>query len=335
MSDDLDEIVFADLSRFRKKKEIPPFPLVAIVGQQVMKKALLLHASNPEIGNIMLIGEAGVGKSTAARGLKNILPETEAITGCSYNCHPKDKENWCMDCKSSVEELNSYPTRIPILELPIGASEKRIFGGFDHKSRLKPGFVGRANRGYLILPRANLLDPDILNRLLDISEAGIHRNQSESGDFTHPANFKIIATMNQEDGELDQDVLERFSMLIHIKAIKDIEERIEIVRRVEAYRAGPEEFVQKNRREMEAFCQRVTRARDLVKRTDVPRKIEDTIDRIVREIGQDNDWVREALRQAALANAAFDDRVWVTVDDVAEVAELVLGHRLDKEGQTE
>ncbi len=309
---------------------MPPFPLVAIVGQQIMKKTLLLHASNPEIGDIMLIGEAGIGKSTAANGLKDILPQTESITGCFYNCHPEDKENWCMDCKSSVEDLNSYPTRIPILELPIGASEKRVFGGFDHKSRLKPGFVGRVNHGYLILPRANLLDPDFLNRLLDISEAGIHRSKTESGDFSHPANFKIIATMNPEDGEIDNEVLERFSIIINVKAIKDIEERIEIVRRVEAYRANSEEFVQKNRREMEAFSARVTRARDLVKRTDVPEKVEEAINKIAKKVGQDNDWVKDALRQAALANAAFDDRVWVTVDDVAEIAELVLGHRIEQ-----
>ena len=330
MSSDLDEVIFADLSKYQKKKEIPPFPLVAIVGQQVMKKTLLLHAANPDIGSIMLIGEAGIGKSTAAKGLKDILPQTESIIGCFYNCHPEDKENWCMDCKSSVEELNSYPTRIIIMELPIGASEKRIFGGFDHKSRLKPGFVGRVNHGYLIIPRANLLDPAFLNRLLDISEAGIHKSKSESGDFTHPANFKIIATMNPEDGELDQEVLERFSMIINVKAIKDIEERIEIVRRVEAYRADPEECAVKNRREMEAFSARVTRARDLVKRTDVPDKVESAINQIANKLDQDTDWIKDALRQAALANAAFDDRVWVTVDDVAEIAELVLGHRVSE-----
>ena len=331
MSSDLDEITFADLSRFQKKREIPPFPLVAIVGQQSMKRMLLLHASNPGIGNIMLVGEAGIGKSTAARGLKDILPVTEAITGCFYNCHPRDKKTWCMDCKSSVDELSHFPTRIPLLELPIGASEKRIFGGFDHKSRLKPGFVGRSNHGYLIVPKANLVDPAILNKLLDISEAGIHHSKSESGDFTHPADFKIIATMNPEDGELDPDVLQRFSMVLNVKAIKDIEERIEIVRRVEAYRLAPEDFVYKNRREMEAFCTRVTRARDLVKRADMPKKVEAAIDKTLKKMEQDEDWVKVALIQAALANAAFNDRVWVTIDDVAEVAELVLGHRVEQD----
>jgi len=170
-----------------------------------------------------------------------------------------------------------------------------------------------------------------LQRLLDISEAGIHKSSSESGDFTHPADFKIIATMNPEDGELDQEILERFSMVVNVKAIKDIEERIEIVRRVEAYRLDPEDFVQKNRREMEAFCNRVTRARDIVRRADVPKKVETAIDKTLKQVDQDNDWVTDALTQAALANAAFDDRVWVTVDDVAEVADLVLAHRVESD----
>ncbi len=331
MSSDFEEIEFADLSKFKKKEEAPPFPLVAIVGQQSLKKALMLLASNPDIGNMLIVGEAGTGKSTAARGLKDMLPVVDMVSGCAYNCNPHNKNGWCNECKSSVHDLNSFPARVPLLELPIGASEKRIFGGFDHKSRLKPGYVGRVNRGYLIIPRINLLEPENVNRLLDISEANIHKYTSESGDFIHPANFNIIATMNPEDGELEPEVLERFALVVNVKAIMDIEERIEIVRRVEAYRQDPKDFVKKNRRELEAFSTRIIRARDLIKRADIPKKVLEAIDKVTAQIGQEHDWVKEALTQAALANAAFDDRVWVTVDDVAEIAELVLGHRIQEE----
>ncbi|MBA3044754.1 MAG: ATP-binding protein [Candidatus Thermoplasmatota archaeon] len=327
MTDDDLEMNFTDLSKFRKKSEVPPYPIVGIVGQQVMKKAILLVASNPALGNIIIIGEAGTGKSAAARGLKDILPEVETINGCDYNCNPKEKSRLCQDCKSSVTELNSSPRRIPLLEVPIGASERRIFGGFDSQSRLKPGYVGQANRGYLLIARANLLDPDVLNRILDISESGIHKSDKKHGDFKHPASFNVIATMNPEDGELDADVLERFSMAMKVQSIRDIEERIEIVRRVEAYRLDPVDFVNRNRREMEAFAQRVKRARDLVNRVDMPKKVEDAISKILQRLGQDNDRARKALLEGALANAAFNDRVWVTIDDVAEVADLVLGHR--------
>jgi Mg-chelatase subunit ChlI len=327
MADDLD-MEFTDLSKFRKKRELPPFPFVGIVGQQVMKRALLLAASDPSVGNVILIGEAGTGKSTAARGLADILPEIDAVKGCFYNCDPRDKARLCPDCKSSVSDLDPARRRAPLLELPIGASETRTFGGFDSQSRLKPGCVGLANRGYLLLSRANLLDPAILNRILDISEAGMHRDRSEHGDFVHPAKFNVIATMNPEDGELDGELLGRFSLSVRVQSIKDIEERIEIVRRVEAYRQDPADFVSKNRREMAAFAQRILRARDLIGRVEMTRKVRDAVDRVLRKVGLDNDETRKTIAEAATANAAFGDRVWVTVEDVAEVADLVLGHRV-------
>ncbi len=184
-----------------------------------------------------------------------------------------------------------------------------------------------ANRGYLLIARANLLDSELLNRILDISEMGIHVSDGKHGQFTHPARFNVMATMNPEDGELDQDVLERFSMAVQVQSIKDIEERIEIVRRVEAYRQDPQNFVNRNRREMDAFAARVKRARDLVNRVDMPKKVGDAMNKILGRVGQDNERARKALTEAALANAAFNDRVWATLDDVGEVGDMVLGHR--------
>jgi len=326
-TDDIDAVEFTDLSKYSQRSEAPPFPLVGIVGQQVMKKALLLTASNPAIGNLILIGEAGTGKATAARGLRDILPEVDTVSGCPYNCDPKNKRELCQDCKSSVAELVPFSKRLPLLEIQIGSSGTRIFGGFDSQLRLKPGCVGQANRGYLIIARANLLDPEILARILDISEAGVHRSVSEHADFSHPARFNVIATMNPEDGEMDGELMDRFGMAVRVQSIKDIEERIEIVRRVEAYRQDPAGFVQRSRREMEAFAQRVRRSRDLAARVDVPKKVEATVGKVLREVGQDNDRARADLVHAAQANAAFGDRVWLTVEDVAEVADLVLGHR--------
>lgn len=329
MADDLD-MEFTDLSKFRKKKEAPPFPFVGIVGQQVMKKALLLTASNPAIGSVILVGEAGTGKATSVRGMRDMLPEMEAVKGCHYSCDPKDKRSWCADCRSSVTELGSVSKRTPLMEVPLGASETRVFGGFDSQSQLRPGYVGTANRGYLLIARANLMDPRTLGRILDISEAREHRSRSEHGDFVHPARFNVIATMNPEDGELDEEMLRRFALCVKVQSIKDIEERIEIVRRVEAYRQDPADFVSRNRREMAAFAQRVTRARDLVGRVEMPRKVRDSMEKVLKRVGQDQDPVRRAIEEAATANAAFGDRVWATVEDVAEVAELVLGHRVGK-----
>ncbi len=327
MSDDEMDMAFTDLTRFRKKRELPPYPIVGIVGQQIMKKALLLVASSPAIGNIILIGEAGTGKSTSARGLRDILPEADMVNGCGYNCDPRNKQSLCAECKASIEELSYTPQRLPLLELPIGASDRRVFGGFDSQSRLKPGFVGQANRGYLLISRANIINPDMLNSILDISESGVHKSDGKHGQFKHPARFNVIATMNPEDGELEPEVMERFSMSVKVQSIRDIEERIEIVRRVESYRKDPDDFVKRNRREMEAFAARVKRARDLVNRVDMPKKVGDAISKILKKVGQDDERSRKALTEAALANAAFNDRVWATIDDLAEVGDLVLGHR--------
>jgi Mg-chelatase subunit ChlI len=323
------ELEFADLSKFKKKGEIPPFPFVRIVGQQSMKKALLLAASNPSIKNLLLMGEAGIGKGTAAKGLKFMLPEIVAVRDCQYNCNPADPEGLCQACKDlkSKGELKSENVPMPFQNIPVGASRKRIFGDFDHTGKFKPGLVGKANRGYLLIEKVNILDQKILAELLAIAESGAYSHETEVGAFMHPARFSIIGTMNPEDGDLDEGLLEKFSMAVSARPIKDIEERIEVVRRVEAYKQDPSDFMAKSQRETEAFKKRVENARKLLKRADVPKKVHETIEKVAKRMEQDNEWVRSALEEAALANAVFNDRIWVTVDDVAEIGEMVLGHR--------
>jgi Mg-chelatase subunit ChlI len=330
---DVDEVTFTDLSKFRKKEDVPEFPLVRIVGQTSMNKALLLIASNPAIGNLLIMGELGTGKGTAAKRLRDLLPEIDVVADCQINCDPKGKTDLCPKCteQKTKGELKKSKRPIPLIELPIGASEKRIFGGFDHKGLFKAGIIGRANRGYLIVERANLLDQGVLVKLLDEAERGVHKHEGKEGEYVHPSSFNIIATLNPEDGELEVDVLNRFNLIVGVKAIKDIEERIEIVRRVEAYKVDPKDFVMKSQREIAAFKKRIEEARNNIKRADVPKKVTTTINKVIKKVGQDNDWVKKALEEAALANAVFNDRLWVTIDDVAEVAEMVLEHRVETE----
>jgi magnesium chelatase subunit I len=332
MHEDFDDITFEDLSKFRKKEDAPEYPLVRIVGQQAMKKALMLLASNPDMGNMLLMGEEGIGKATAVRGLKDLLPDINVVTECAFNCNPDDDDELCPNCKKMKGEkgkLDVLTKPTPLSELPLGASDKIIFGGFDHKDVFKPGIIGKVNRGYLLVEKANLLESSILDRLLTLTETGVHKHTENDNEYVHAAKFVLIATLNPDDGELDEETIARFSVVINVKAIKDIEERIEIVRRVEAYKQDPKDFVTKSQREITAFKNRVQNSRGMIKRADLPKKVATAINKVLKEINQDNDWTKDALRQAALANAVFDDRLWVTLDDVAEVAEMVLGYRVE------
>ncbi len=332
MLEGLDDITFEDLSKFRKKEDAPEYPLVRIVGQQSMKKALMLLASNPDMGNMLLMGEEGIGKATAARGLRDLLPDINVVTECAFNCDPEDDDELCPGCKKTKAKktkLDVITRPTPLSELPLGASDKIIFGGFDHKGDFKPGIIGKVNRGYLLVEKANLLNPSILDRLLALTETGVHKHTEDDKEFVHAARFVLIATLNPEDGELDVEAIARFPVVLNVKAIKDIEERIEIVRRVEAYKKDPEDFVTKSQREIAAFKNRVQNSRRMIKRADLPKKVATAINKVLKDVNQDNDWIKNALRQAALANAVFDDRLWVTLDDVAEVAEMVLGYRVE------
>ena len=68
--------------------ELLPFPFLALVGQVEMKYALLLALINPAIGGVLLIGPRGTGKTTAIRGLIDLVPEIPRSL-CYYGCLPR------------------------------------------------------------------------------------------------------------------------------------------------------------------------------------------------------------------------------------------------------
>lgn len=323
----LDDIVFADLSKFKKKREIPPYPFTGIVGQQAMKRCLLLLAANPDIGSLLIMGENGTGKVTAASAIKQLLPPIETVMDCISNCDPRNHKQLCIECSKAAEkgelEQTSIPT--PFIRLPIGTSRQRIFGGFEKSGAFIPGLVAIANRGYLLMERANLQDPDYLRNILDTVERGEYKCKEGDHEYIHPASFALIATANPGDGEIDPEIMSRFNMLVTVHSIRDVEERIEIVRRVESYKDDQIAFIERSQREEEKLRKKIHKARRLLRRADIPKKTMTVIETVIKKVGSDA--ARDALIEVTKANAAIDDRQWATVEDIADVVDIVLGHR--------
>src|SRR5512136_1681196 len=65
--------------------QVAAFPFLALVGQAEMKTALVLNIINPVVGGVLLIGPRGTGKTTAIRGLVDLMPPVRRSL-CPYGC---------------------------------------------------------------------------------------------------------------------------------------------------------------------------------------------------------------------------------------------------------
>lgn len=325
MLDDIPE--FRDLSHLKKAKLLPPYPFSGIVGQQAMKKALLLIAVNPKIGSLLIRGENGIGKMTAALALESLLPTIEVAAECLSNCDAGDPKHLCIDCgKRGTLEVREV--KHPFMRLPVGTSRHRIFGGFEKDGTFVPGILSKVNRGYLVMDRANLQDPGLLDAIFNVHEA--KRYEAAEGDnrYGHPSNFGLIATTNPLEHEFSKERLHRFSMVVTATSISDVEERIEIVRRVENFKEDPKDFLQRAAREEGLLRGVIANARELMTHSEIPRKTLDTIDRVMTDAGIEGHKVKSSLVEAAKANAAIENRYWATLEDVSEIVDLVMSHRI-------
>jgi len=301
--------------------EAPPYPLTAIVGHQDLKRGLLLAVANPRIGTVLISGERDTGKRTAAHGLAPLLPFLDAMEECPVQCSPSARKK-CPVCESRGGKAKPTRARMPFVEIPISATEDKLLGSMRGGAP-NPGLLATANGGIAFMERANLFSEGTLGLVLDVRNAGkIERNGA------WPAQFTLVATMNEEEGELAKELLGRFSMAIHVSSLGDIEERLEILRRVEAYKGGPREFAGHYAREEAAVRERLVAARKMLDRADVPKKVTGVIEKVCKKVGADGESALRNLREAALASAILDGRSWATVEDVAEVADFVLKHQL-------
>ena len=312
-------------------------PFTALVGQENLKKALVLNAINPSLLGLLIRGERGTAKSTAVRALAELLPEIEVVK-CPFNCSPQDPSLQCDICNQRWqrgEELPSEKRKMRVVELPLGATEDRVVGSVDIERALKegiralqPGILADVNRGILYIDEVNLLDDHLVDVLLDSAAMGVNTIEREGVSLSHPARFILVGTMNPEEGELRPQLLDRFGLAVDVKGAKEPEERVEIIKRVEEFEADPVRFCHRYEKEQRKLRERIVKARKLLPRVRVSEELLHKIAEICIGLGVDGHRADFLIARTARTIAAYDQRMQVDKEDIKEAAELVLLHRM-------
>ena len=314
------------------------FPFVSIVGQEDMKRALLLNIVDPGIGGALIKGEKGTAKSTTVRSLSQILPDRTVSKGCPFGCDPSRPDRLCPYCAERFEKDGSLPSvsaPTKVVELPLSATEDRVAGTLDIEHVLKtgekkfePGVLAQANGNLLYVDEVNLLDDHIVDLLLDSAAMGVNYVEREGVSFAHPSRFILVGTMNPEEGELRPQLLDRFGLSVDVKGDRDTEQRMEVVRRRIAFDEDPQAYsrsVEDRTREMR---ERIVRARELLPKVETDDSVLRAVVTITSSFGIDGHRADITMMKAARANAALEGRTQVTKDDIRAVAALVLSHRM-------
>jgi magnesium chelatase subunit D len=319
----------------------PAFPFTAIVGQDEMKLALLLNVIAPGVGGVLVTGHRGTAKSTAVRALADLLPPIKAVRSCAYNCDPADAGALCDECLARLdagERLKGARAGVPVVELPLGATEDRVCGTIDLGRALKdgvkafePGLLARANRGFLYIDEVNLLEDHLVDLLLDVAATGRNRVEREGVSAEHPSRFRLVGSCNPEEGELRPQLLDRFGLCAEVETLRDLDSRVLIVERREAFESAPAAFVAAHAEEQGRLRRRVTRAARLYASVKVPRAVLRSIAELCLRLGVDGHRGEITIARAARALAAFEGRREVTSADVRRVALMSLRHRLRRD----
>lgn len=316
------------------------FPFTAIVDQERMKRALVLNAINSRIGGVLIRGERGTAKSTAARALAALLPDIEVVVDDPFGCDPHRPAMWCTNCRDRVdrgETLPSLTKKVPFVELPVGATEDRVVGTLDieraiqkGERRFEPGVLAAANRGVLYVDEVNLLDDHIVDVLLDAAAMGVNTVEREGISFQHPARFILVGTMNPEEGDLRPQLLDRFALCVDVRGVRDTRARMAIMERNLAFEQDPEGFYEEWSPQEVLLAQRIEEARHLLPNVRYTRADMATIAGMMSGLGVDGHRGDLVILKTATAHAAWEGRACVTDRDIMLAAELALPHRLKR-----
>lgn len=314
------------------------FPFTAIVGQERMRRALILNAVNPRIGGVLIRGERGTAKSTAARALAALLPEVRVVADCRFGCDPDHPTTWCTECRERSAAGESLPTalrRTSFVDLPVSATEDRVVGTLDIERAIKegerhfePGVLAAANRGLLYIDEVNLLDDHVVDVLLDSAALGMNIVEREGISFSHPARYILVGTMNPEEGDLRPQLLDRFALSVEIHGLHDPADRIAIMERILDFEKDPDAFRQQWLPREQALSREIEAARRLVDHVAYTPRDLFAIATLTASLHVDGHRADLVILKAARAHAAFEGRDRLTDRDIALAAELALPHRL-------
>src|SRR5512136_2707466 len=316
------------------------YPFTAIVGQERMRRALILNAVDPRIGGVLIRGERGTAKSTAARALAALLPRVRTVRGCRFGCDPDQPTSWCTECReraASGEPLPVEEKTIPFINLPVSATEDRVVGTLDIERAIQkgerhfePGVLAAANRGLLYIDEVNLLDDHVVDVLLDSAAMGMNIVEREGISFTHPARFILVGTMNPEEGDLRPQLLDRFALCLDIQGIRDPMARMAILERNLDFESDADDFRAEWEPREHQLSHEIENARLLLPRVKHTQTDLATIANLMASLGVDGHRADLVILKASRAHAALQGRTAITHEDILLAAELALPHRLKR-----
>ncbi len=316
------------------------YPFTAIIGQDEMKLALLIAAVDPAIGGVLVFGDRGTGKSTAVRGLAGLLPQMRVVVGCRYHCDPGANGAACDECHERARDgkLRSELVDVPVVDLPLGATEDRVVGALDLERALtrgekafEAGLLARAHRGFLYIDEVNLLEDHLVDLLLDVAASGENVVEREGLSVRHPARFVLIGSGNPEEGELRPQLLDRFGLSVEVRTPEDVLTRVEVVRRRDSFERDPAIFKAAWQPEEETLRKRIVRARSKLNKVAVPDAALARAAELCIGLGTDGLRGELTLVRAARALAALEGHAKVGDREMRSVAPSALRHRLRRD----
>lgn len=281
----------------------PIYPFSAIVGQERMKRALILNAVHPTIGGVLIRGERGTAKSTAARALAALLPGDT-----------------------------------PFVDLPVSATEDRVVGTLDIEKAIQkgerhfePGILAAANGGVLYVDEVNLLDDHVVDLLLDSAAMGVNIVEREGISYQHEARFVLVGSMNPEEGDLRPQLLDRFAHAVDVVGITEAKQRVQILQSRVEFERDQEAFLVANSENEAELSARIMAARERYEEVTYTNADLYAIATLTASFKVDGHRADIVILRTARAHAAYEGRSAINDHDILLAAELALPHRMKKQ----